>query len=194
MDRCGRFAADDFQVRQAPSRSIQHRPRRAGERQGGQQLGQERVITGSHAPVVGGALICALVLTSAAAVAFARTRPPQQVLLLGTGALVLVITLAAVALHFSVAFFAGTVLAGVGFGSGFNGSLRSLVGTATPAERGGLMSGFFVLSYLAFSVPALVAGLAAGSFGLHATALGFGLAVLALGLVALGLMLRRAAP
>lgn len=103
------------------------------------------------------------------------------------------ITLAGVALHSTAAFFAGTVVAGVGFGSGFNGSLRSLVGTATPAERGGLMSGFFVLSYLAFSVPAIVAGLAAGAFGLHATALGFGLAVLALGLVALGLMLRRPA-
>lgn len=155
-----------------------------------------RVITGSHAPVVGGALICALVLTSAVAIVFVRARPPRQVLLLGTVALVLglVITLAGVALHSTAAFFAGTVVAGVGFGSGFNGSLRSLVGTATPAERGGLMSGFFVLSYLAFSVPAIVAGLATGAFGLHATALGFGLAVLALGLVALGLMLRRPAP
>lgn len=155
-----------------------------------------RVITGSHAPVVGGALICALVLTSAVAIVFVRARPPRQVLLLGTVAMVLglVITLAGVALHSTAAFFAGTVVAGVGFGSGFNGSLRSLVGTATPAERGGLMSGFFVLSYLAFSVPAIMAGLAAGAFGLHATALGFGLAVLALGLVALGLMLRRPAP
>lgn len=155
-----------------------------------------RVITGSQAPVVGGALICALVLTSAVAILFVRTRAPRQVLLLGTAALVLglVITLAGVALHSSVAFFAGTVVAGVGFGSGFNGSLRSLVGTALPAQRGGLMSGFFVLSYLAFSLPAIVAGLAAGYFGLHATALGFGLALLALGLAALGLMLRRAAP
>lgn len=154
-----------------------------------------RVITGSHAPVVGGALICALVLTSAVAIVFVRARPPRQVLLLGTVALVLglAITLAGVALHSSVAFFAGTVVAGVGFGSGFNGSLRSLVGTATPAERGGLMSGFFVLSYLAFSLPAIVAGLAAGIFGLHATALGFGLALLALGLTALGLMMRRGA-
>ncbi|MDZ7862977.1 MFS transporter [Acidovorax sp.] len=154
-----------------------------------------RVITGSHAPVVGGALICALVLTSAVAIVFVRARPPRKVLLLGTVALVLglAITLAGVALHSSVAFFAGTVVAGVGFGSGFNGSLRSLVGTATPAERGGLMSGFFVLSYLAFSLPAIVAGLAAGIFGLHATALGFGLALLALGLTALGLMMRRGA-
>jgi predicted MFS family arabinose efflux permease len=152
-----------------------------------------RVITGSHAPVVGGALICALVLTAAITIAFVRTRPPRQVLLLGTGALVagLVVTLAGIAMHSSAAFFAGTVVAGVGFGSGFNGSLRSLVTQATAAERGGLMSGFFVLSYLAFSLPAIAAGLAAGYFGLHATALGFGLAVLALGLVALALLLRR---
>lgn len=154
-----------------------------------------RVITGSNAPVAGGALICALVLTSAIAILFVRTRPPREVLLLGTVALVLglVVTLAGVALHSTAAFFAGTVVAGVGFGSGFNGSLRSLVVTASPAQRGGLMSGFFVLSYLAFSVPAIVAGLSAGYFGLHATALGFGLAVLTLGLVAMVLMLRQPA-
>lgn len=152
-----------------------------------------RVVTGHSAPVVGGALICALVLTSAVAILFVRTRPPRQVLLLGTVALVLGLatTLAGVALHSSVAFFAGTVVAGVGFGAGFNGSLRSLVVLASPAERGGLMSGFFVLSYLAFSLPAIAAGLAAGYFGLHATALGFGLALLALALAALVLMLRR---
>jgi MFS family permease len=154
-----------------------------------------RVITGSHAPVLGGALICALVLTAAVAILFVRLRPPHQALLVGTWALVLglAITLVGVALHSSAAFFAGTVVAGVGFGSGFNGSLRSLVGKASAAERGGLMSGFFVLSYLAFSLPAIAAGLAAGYFGLHATALGFGLALLALGLAALGLMLRRTA-
>ncbi len=152
-----------------------------------------RVVTGHSAPVVGGALICALVLTSAVAILFVRTRPPRQVLLFGTVALVLglVITLAGVALHSSVAFFAGTVVAGVGFGSGFNGSLRSLVVLASPAERGGLMAGFFVLSYLAFSLPAIAAGLAAGYFGLHATALGFGLTLLVLALAALVLMLRR---
>lgn len=152
-----------------------------------------RVVTGNNSPMVGGAIIFALVLTSALAIMVVRTWHPRRATLAGTVALVLglVITLAGIALSSSLGLFAGTVVAGTGFGAGFNGSLRSLVVKATAAERGGLMSGFFVLSYLAFSVPAIIAGLAVGTFGLPATALGFGLALLMLGITALVLMLRR---
>lgn len=152
-----------------------------------------RVVTGNNSPMVGGAIIFALVLTSALAIMVVRTWHPRRATLAGTVALVLglVITLTGIALSSSLGLFAGTVVAGTGFGAGFNGSLRSLVVTATAAERGGLMSGFFVLSYLAFSVPAIIAGFAVGTFGLPATALGFGLALLILGITALVLMLRR---
>lgn len=152
-----------------------------------------RVVTGNNSPMVGGAIIFALVMTSALAIMVVRTWHPRRAALVGTVALVLglVITLAGIALSSSLGLFAGTVVAGTGFGAGFNGSLRSLVVTATATERGGLMSGFFVLSYLAFSVPAIIAGLAVGTFGLPATALGFGLALLMLGITALVLMLRR---
>jgi MFS family permease len=151
-----------------------------------------RIVTGHHAPVVGGAIIAALVLPAAIAILFVRNRPPRRTVMGSTVALIcgLVITLAGVALHSSATFFLGTVVAGMGFGAGFNGALRSLVSLATAAERGGLMAGFFALSYLAFSLPAIAAGLAVGYFGLHATALGFGLSLVALALTALFLMLR----
>lgn len=68
-----------------------------------------RLVTGNAAPVVGGASIAALVLSSAAALA------------VGVG-----ITLIGVQLHSTAAFFAGTVVAGLGFGAAFNGSMRSL--------------------------------------------------------------------
>lgn len=80
---------------------------------------------------------------------------------------------------------------GAGFGAGFNGSLRSLVGLALPEERGELMSGFFSFSYFALSLPAILAGLAAGYFGLYATALGFLAGILLLVLVALACMFRQ---
>ena len=66
-----------------------------------------------------------------------------------------------------------------------------LVALASAEERGGLMSAFFMLSYLAFSLPAIAAGLAVGHFGLHTTSLGFGVGLVALALTALASMARR---
>ena len=67
----------------------------------------------------------------------------------------LAITLLGVHVRQAAFFFGGTVVAGMGFGGGFNAAVRTLVPAATPHERAGLMSSFFVLSYLAFSVPAI---------------------------------------
>jgi hypothetical protein len=136
-----------------------------------------REVTGSSAPLVGGILIGAMVLSSALAIALMRQRAPQSALIAGAAALAagIVIAMAGVLLHFTPAFFSGTVIAGLGFGSAFIGSLRSLVPLAAPHERAGLMSGFFVASYLAFSIPAIAAGMLVGSFGLQPTTLGFGL-------------------
>lgn len=151
-----------------------------------------RLVTGSHQPIVGGTLIACLVLTGAVAILLVRQKPAHAALLGGTVALGLglAITLIGMVLPSGAALFGGTVVAGLGFGAAFNGSVRSLVSLAQPEERGALMAGFFSLSYLAFSVPAVLAGLAVGVFGLAAAALGFGLALLALCVVAGGLMLR----
>ena len=151
-----------------------------------------RLVTGSHQPIVGGALIACLVLTGAVAILLVRQRPAHTALLGGTVALGLglAITLIGMVLPSGAALFGGTVVAGLGFGAAFNGSVRSLVSLAQPEERGALMAGFFSLSYLAFSVPAVLAGLAVGVFGLAAAALGFGLALLVLCVVA-GVLMRK---
>ena len=155
-----------------------------------------KLVTGVASPMIGGAAIAALVLTSAVAILGVRDQPPRRVLLGGTAVLAagLAITLAGVALLSGAAFFAGTVIAGAGFGASFNGSLRSLVSLAAPHERGGLMAGFFTMSYLAFSLPAIAAGFAIGRFGLQATSLGFGAALMLLTAVALLLMVRAGEP
>lgn len=66
---------------------------------------------------------------------------------------------------------------------------------APPQQRAGPMASFVVCRYLAFSVPAILVGLATGWFGLRATALGDGSVLLALTLLALaglqGLSTRR---
>jgi len=154
-----------------------------------------KLVTRTPAPLTGGALIATLVLAGAAAIGAVRLRPARPVL---TGsalalALGLSLTLAGVHAGSGLAFFGGTLLAGLGFGAGFNGAVRSLVPLAAPHERAGLMAGFFALSYLAFSVPAILAGLFAGLVGLHATTLAYGSLLVLMALAALVASLRSTA-
>ena len=146
-----------------------------------------RHITGIQAPMVGGGLIATLVLSGALAILVVRNRTPRAVLAGGAVALAvgLAVTLAGMQGHSTALFFFGTFVAGLGFGAGFNGAVRSLVPLAAAHERGALMSSFFVLSYLAFSVPAIVAGMAVGWFGLQAAAIGYGVVLIACVLAAL---------
>jgi predicted MFS family arabinose efflux permease len=151
-----------------------------------------RLVTGSHAPTIGGALVATLVLSGAVAVLLVRERGARLALAGGSAGLAIgiAIALAGVQWHHPAAFFGGTVVAGLGFGAAFNGSLRSLVPLAEPHERAGLMSTFLVVSYLAFSLPSLAAGLAIAHVGLQATAMGYGAALVAMSLAALALMAR----
>jgi MFS family permease len=57
-------------------------------------------------------------------------------------------------------------------------------------ERAGLISAVYVVSYLAFSVPALVAGLLANHIGLRATSFAYGafVAIVAVGALAFGVV------
>lgn len=143
-----------------------------------------RTLTGDDAPVVGGFMIAALSLTSAAAIALARRIAPRQASSAGAAALAVGVAVTLAGLHWRSPglALAGTVVSGAGFGSAFSGSLRSLVPLALPAERAALMAAFFVASYLAFSLPAIAAGLLTSRLGLEPTAIvyGLGAALLAL--------------
>jgi predicted MFS family arabinose efflux permease len=94
--------------------------------------------------------------------------------------------------HSATAFFLGTALAGSGFGTGFQGAIRTVVPLAAPRERGGVLSVIFVVSYLAMGLPAVVAGyLVARSGDLFLTAREFGAVVMVLAALALIGTLRR---
>jgi MFS family permease len=84
---------------------------------------------------------------------------------------------------------AGTVIAGVGFGASALGSFATLAAAAAPEERGEVFALAYTVSYLAFSVPAMVAGVAATLTGLYPTMLVYSSVVVLLGLAAL--VLRR---
>lgn len=144
-------------------------------------------VTGIHAPVVGGMLICALTVSAAVAVLVVRSWPAQRMLISGAMALMLGVatTLGGVYDGAASLFFFGTALAGVGFGLGFLGSLRTLLPVAQPHERAGLMAAFYILSYLAFSLPAILAGVLTNALGLTAASYYYGAALIVLAAAAL---------
>ncbi|WP_416426355.1 MFS transporter [Pseudomonas sp. App30] len=153
-----------------------------------------RAATGATSNLIGGALVATLTLSGAAAIYALRASAADKVLRLGTVLLPIGVALVLVAAsqQVLVLFFIGAVIAGAGFGSGFLGSARSVLPLAHAHERAGLMSTFYVLSYLAFCVPAILAGFLVRSVGLLATSEGYGLLQIALCLAALlGMWLRR---
>jgi MFS family permease len=95
--------------------------------------------------------------------------------------------------HSVVAFFLGTAVAGMGFGSAFQGAVRTIVPFAAPHERAGVLSVIFVVSYVAMGMPAIVAGyLVARGGNILGTAQDFGAVVMVLAALALlGVVTRR---
>ncbi|MEB0045311.1 MULTISPECIES: MFS transporter [unclassified Pseudomonas] len=151
-----------------------------------------RTATGSTSNLIGGATVAVLTVAGALMIYTLRNRSPDKVLSLGAGLLISGVALILIGVHSAslALFFVGTLVAGGGFGAGFLAVLRSVVPLALPHERAGLMAAFYVLSYLAFCVPSLLAGSLTRTFGLVATTDGYGAVLMALALAAL-LGLRR---
>lgn len=83
----------------------------------------------------------------------------------------------------------GELVAGFGFGAAFSGALRLIVPLAAAHQRAGLIAGIYVIAYLAFGVPSIVAGRLAAPFGLQHTVIGYGAAIVVV--AALGLFAQR---
>ncbi|WP_231423302.1 MFS transporter [Pseudomonas sp. Leaf59] len=150
-----------------------------------------RAATGSTSNLIGGGLVAVLTLSGALMILTLRNRPADKVLRLGAGLLAIGVALILTAVHSASLplFFIATLIAGSGFGAGFLGALRSVVPLALPHERAGLMSAFYVLSYLAFCLPSLLAGNLIRRFGLIATTDGYGAVLILLALGALAALM-----
>jgi MFS family permease len=137
--------------------------------------------------LIGGLVVTLLCGTGALTAFVLRKWPMSRVLgistvLLSAGT---ALTLAGVEVHSVALAGAGTVVAGVGFGAAALATFGTLARLAAPGERGELFAVALVIAYLAFSLPAVAAGFASTSVGLHATTVVYGLGVVALGLIAL---------
>jgi hypothetical protein len=82
----------------------------------------------------------------------------------------------------------GTAIAGISFGASFAGNLKMLLPLADPDDRASLFATFYIENYLAYSLPAILAGLLIPVLGLVDTAYLYGGALIALTLVSLVLM------
>ncbi|TWC10699.1 MULTISPECIES: MFS transporter [unclassified Pseudomonas] len=154
-----------------------------------------RAATGSTSNLIGGALVAALTLTGALSIYTLRNQSAEKMLRLAASLLITGLALVLLAAHRGSLplFFIGTLVTGSGFGAGFLGALRSIMPLALPHERAGLMSAFYVLSYLAFSLPSLLAGNLTRVFGLIPTTDGYGLVLILLATAALLGLLRQTA-
>jgi MFS family permease len=81
------------------------------------------------------------------------------------------ITFVGIATRTSTIFLAGTAVAGLGWAPAFTGAYGTIVALARPGDRAGLIAAIFTVGYLAFSIPAVIAGVATSHYGLHNTAL-----------------------
>ncbi len=145
------------------------------------------VLFGLRDHLVGG-LVVTLLCGTGAITAFALRNVPVTRLLATASALLAagtLLTLGGVQVGSVGLAAAGTVVAGVGFGAAALGCFGTLAPIAAPAERGELFAVAYTVSYLAFSIPAVAAGVASGLVGLRPTAEVYGLAVVLLGVAAL---------
>jgi len=146
------------------------------------------VVFGQHDHAVVGLVLGLFAGTAAVTSVLLRERTPEVMAAIGTaglfaGTTALVVALATTSLTL---FVLGALVAGAGFGPAFLGAFRTVSQLAAPHERAGLISAIYVVSYLALSVPAVVAGLLITDHGLRDTSIVYGIVVAAVAAGTLG--------
>jgi MFS family permease len=154
-----------------------------------------RVLTGSNSHVLGGLSLFALAGSGAVSVLFFQRIQPEKAMVIGIAALLtgIGVTLIGIDNGSITGFFVGSVIAGIGFGGGFQASIKTVLPLAAESERAGVLSLIYVVSYLALGVPTVIGGfLVVHGGGLLTTAREYGIGVMILAAFALvGLVLQR---
>jgi predicted MFS family arabinose efflux permease len=147
-----------------------------------------RGMLGVSSPLLGGLALFVLAASAGLAVLVLQHREARSMMTLGASLLLAGVGVAVWSLpHHAVAvFFVGTSVAGMGFGAGFQGAVRSIVPFAAPHQRGGVLSIVFIISYLSMGVPAVVAGVLVARHGnILGTGEDFGVMIMTLALAAI---------
>jgi MFS family permease len=138
----------------------------------------------THSHLVGGAAVLAVAVPGALSQVLWHRLPARSAAWIGAAVLAagMALIVGALSAGSTALFFAASVPTGLGFGLAFLGALRSLTAVVPDAHRAEVMSAFYVVAYLAISVPTIAAGFVAPHLGLETTFRVFGAAVVAVAL------------
>ena len=136
---------------------------------------------------VAGLIACSIFAASAMAQVAARTMNPQRAVAIGCAILVAGMVILAVALHFSslAGLIAAAVVSGIGQGISFSRGLAAVAERTPPGRRAEVSSTYFVVAYVAISLPVVGEGLAARRWGLQTAGVTFAIAVAILSTICL---------
>ena len=136
---------------------------------------------------VAGAVSGSIFFASALAQLAVGAVPPERAVAWGCAILVVGMIILAVALHVSSlsALLAAAVVAGIGQGISFSRGLAAVVQRSPADRRAEISSTYFVVAYVALSLPVIGAGLATRAWGLRTAGESFAVATAGLALVCL---------
>src|SRR4051794_25900606 len=131
---------------------------------------------GTTSTLIAAVIFAALMAPSAIGAPLARRTSPARAQRAG----IVVFFAAVVAILFSlhagtvVPFIIASAVAGAAQGTTFAGGMRALLAEATAAERAGVLSAIYLISYGGAAVPGLIAGQLSRTLSLFDIALGYG--------------------
>ena len=142
---------------------------------------------------VAGLIVASIFFASAVGQLASTTVRPQRAVALGCAILVVGMVILAVALHFSslAGVIAAAVVSGIGQGISFSRGLAAVMDGAPADRRAEVSSTYFVVAYIAISLPVVGEGLASQAWGLRTAGLSFAVAVAILATVCLTAILVR---
>jgi hypothetical protein len=118
----------------------------------------------------------------------------RRVILLGTVGILVgaAVVLAGITAQILPLVWIGGLIGGIGFGGTFSGGLRAVGPLAEAHQRAGLFAAVFLVAYLSFGVPAIIAGQLVAPLGLLTTVLWYGAATILAALAGLAAQWRLA--
>jgi MFS family permease len=144
-------------------------------------------VVGVDNHAVAGLIASSIFFASAAAQIAAGKMNPNRAVAIGCAIMVAAMAILAVALHFSslAGLVSAAVVAGIGQGISFSRGLAA-VAERTPADRRAEVSStYFVVAYVAISLPVVGEGVAAQQWGLQTAGVTFAIAVAILSTICL---------